>query len=136
MRIKKIRQSLGAIGKVADSYTTDNNACYNAPYVNSIIESGSNENGKYVKFPDGTLIQYLGTSTIPANSVSKTITFPIAFIDTSYSVTINNYYTNSADVIFALSAKHTTDIAVYPRVSGAKPTNPVEFNYIAIGKWK
>lgn len=36
MRIKKIRQSLGAIGNVADSYTTDSNACYNAPYINSL----------------------------------------------------------------------------------------------------
>ena len=36
MRIKKIKQSLGAIGNVADSYTTDSNACYNAPYINSL----------------------------------------------------------------------------------------------------
>lgn len=43
MRIKKIRQSLGAIGNVADSYTTDSNACYNAPYVNNLHTYSTDE---------------------------------------------------------------------------------------------
>lgn len=43
MRIKKIRQSLGAIGNVADSYTTDSNACYNAPYVNNLNTYSTDE---------------------------------------------------------------------------------------------
>ena len=36
MRIKKVSQAVGVVGNVANQYTEDSNAVYNAPYVNNI----------------------------------------------------------------------------------------------------
>lgn len=36
MRIKKVSQSVGVVGTVADEHTEDNNAVYNAPYINGL----------------------------------------------------------------------------------------------------
>ena len=41
---------------VQDAYSTSTTDTYSCNYINSIIESGSNENGTYIKFADGTMI--------------------------------------------------------------------------------
>ena len=38
--------------------TTSDNDVYSCNYVNGIVESGSNENGNWIKFVDGTMITY------------------------------------------------------------------------------
>jgi len=72
--------------------------------INGVIDSGSNANGYYVKYQDGTLIcsiivpktEFLQTtSTYTAvqgtnwyRSNAPSITFPYNFIDTNYTMTI------------------------------------------------
>lgn len=41
---------------VHDAYNTSTTDTYSCNYINSIIESGSNENGTYIKFADGIMI--------------------------------------------------------------------------------
>ena len=41
---------------VHDAYSTSTTETYSCNYINGIIKSGSNENGTYIKFADGTMI--------------------------------------------------------------------------------
>lgn len=106
-----------------------------------VVESGSNSNGSYIKFADGTLIQEgdTGSFTIPASTGgSKDVTFPINFYDTNYCVTQTNlgggtYYswvaestTNKTISGFTCSCWNNTS-------AGSSTTN---FSWIAIGRWK
>jgi hypothetical protein len=78
----------------------------NATNLNSmqVEESGSNTNGNYIKYNDGTLIQWntIAKSSFQSSSALSTtvqginwyrsnnpsVAFPISFIDTNYSVNV------------------------------------------------
>lgn len=56
----------------------------------AVFESGTNANGKYIKFADGTLICYgtFPTFNVGANviaTVTPVITFPAAYMDLNYT---------------------------------------------------
>lgn len=56
-------------------------------YLNNIIESGNNDNGAWVKYADGTMIQYGETDAdiVPAgNGITKDIILPQQFINYYY----------------------------------------------------
>lgn len=63
-----------------------------------VVESGSNENGSYIKFSDGTLICRKNGITAEAGTTSITVTLPSAFIDKDYTVIPVNAYANSATI--------------------------------------
>ena len=44
------------------SKTTSDTDTYNCNYINGIIESGSNDNGNWIKFENGTMITYQNVS--------------------------------------------------------------------------
>lgn len=113
-------------------------------YYPGIVESGSNDNGNYIKFSDGTLIQR-GEADCPANVGYAGITFPIPFIDNNYIMIANNKFMGETEYgdndqvrnivtpqnwlkdkayIYAYFYDHS--IATYKR----------RVQYIAIGKWK
>lgn len=99
-------------------------------------KSGSNDNGHYIQFPDGTMICY-GEVNASANSASVTATLPNTFIDKNYVVVAMNAYANSPAIFWSGGAIATNAIALYPRgVSGNIITNLERCRYIAIGKWK
>lgn len=94
------------------------------------IESSTN----HIKLPDGTLIQY--GEYITENTDRATIYFNVPFIDTKYSIcieqswyvihairTLNNKQKMSCDVVFFNSNLETI-------IGGHRG------NYIAIGRWK
>lgn len=94
------------------------------------LQSSSN----YLKLPDGTLIQY--GEYITENTDRATIYFNIPFIDTKYSIcieqswftihqtrTLNNKQKTSCEVVF-FNSELTT---IFGGHRG---------NYIAIGRWK
>ena len=80
------------------------NTPLNATNLDKITDSGSTANGYYIKFQDGTLIQYglidktefLASSTMSNNiqginiyrSNVYNLTFPVSFKDTNYTVAI------------------------------------------------
>ena len=56
MRIKKTSQYIEGGANLSNVYGTSNENGYTQEYINGIIDSGSNENGNYIKFNDGTMI--------------------------------------------------------------------------------
>lgn len=118
-----------------------------------IVESGTNDNGSYVKYSDGTLICRLKTIDKAVTSSSRTEgsasfftavvlwTFPAAFIDTNYVSVGSGFLLSgngtSASVFTStvISVNSATD--AYIRYSSflqfAKITDG---NVIAIGRWK
>lgn len=112
--------------------------------VAGIIESGSNVNGSYTKFADGTMI-CTGVGQCPANVGYAEITFADSFIDINYTMIANHKYTggsnyggstqlrnitnpqiNTANTAYIYSYQYDGSIANYPR----------KVQYVAMGKWK
>ena len=101
-----------------------------------VAESGSNENGYYVKFGDGTLICSSSLS-IAANISERTITFPAAFTNaTSIVVALTNIYSNSLNIIWTAWGMTTTTFIAGSRINDATPTYGTNAQYIAIGRYK
>jgi hypothetical protein len=106
-----------------------------------MIDSGSNNNGKYIKFFDGTLICYgvVNNITTPANDgISTLITLPISFINTNYNVsfTIVNGTAYWASVSTSVNSKNTNNFMMYTWNEAGSDNSNQSFSYIAIGKWK
>lgn len=95
---------------------------------------GMNESGaNYCKMPDGTLIQW-GDASIAAHEQITTVTFPIAFINTNYTVSVLGVFANTRDVAFVYGVATTTNIEIYESLSDASLEEP--FKWLAIGRWK
>ena len=101
----------------------------------TITESGSNANGKYMKFGNGILIQY--NSTTITNAAWQTITFPIAFV-TDILTVLTTINTNSAESNIVAMAKQSNKTLTTFRGVLVTPdgygTGNIE--WLAIGKWK
>ncbi len=99
--------------------------------VDSKIIHGSNSNGKYTKFADGTLIAY-GSSISIANGGSS-IALPISFLDDNVSVvtTAGNSYHLST-----VQATRKTYFIAYMRIAHSSAAVGGLISYIAIGRWK
>lgn len=106
-----------------------------------VQESGSNENGNFIKFSDGTMIQ---SGTVSCNTSSYgLITFPSAFSSYNIIMTANNIYNGSDELgIIVTTQSDTTTVGViyfrkYENGNLVTVTNTkVAANWIAIGKWK
>ena len=146
--IIKAKMTIVTVGEVIqenDTATTEN--VYSASAVDNklaqIIQSGSNANGSYIKYSDGTMICY-GSTSLNEVSVSDyysfckrtnslTITFPMEF-DEVPNVTI----TNQGFGIFSYTINNITAnnfsyyAFTYPSASNASGS----LQYVAIGKWK
>ena len=115
---------------------------------NSIVESGSNENGNYVKYADGTMICYR-TYTYTVNVTTSwgslyygnnydVITFPAQFIEKPH-LQLSAYNTNLS---FWLASYTITNIYTdyFSGITVLRPTPEqgveVVIRALAIGKWK
>jgi len=97
-----------------------------------IVAQGENSNGKYYKFGNGLMICY-GKITTSGNT-ARTVTFPIAFLDTGYDFKVNNY---ASPGTFAgagqPSSKLVTGCSFYSTaLAGSNPDNLKD--WIAIGE--
>lgn len=53
--------------QIHDAYSTSTTDTYSCNYINNIVESGSNANGSWIKWADGTMVvlqEYFDTKTI------------------------------------------------------------------------
>lgn len=135
----------GEVIQENDTATTEN--VYSASAVDNklaqIIQSGSNANGSYIKYSDGTMICY-GSTSLNEVSVSDyysfckrtnslTITFPMEF-DEVPNVTI----TNQGFGIFSYTINNITannfSYYAFTYPSGSNISGSLQ--YVAIGKWK
>lgn len=95
---------------------------------------GMNESdANYCKMPDGTLIQW-GEASIVAGAAKTTVTFPIAFINTNYTVSAIGVYTFTRVVSFVYAAQTTTTIDIYDSLEDVSQGET--FKWLAIGRWK
>ena len=135
------------------------NTPINATNLNKITDSGSNTNGYYIKYQDGTLIQYgyISKDTlVPPTTNSTTVqgiiwyrtnnvslSFPISFKDTNYSfeVTVHNGVSGTRISIPRAGEKAASNIGVQlitiePVTSGeTAASNLYGVSWLAIGKW-
>lgn len=113
----------------------------------SIIESGSNANGNYVKYADGTMICYLNievtdqalNNAYGANLYqgSRTWTYPVQFIDDNVSVSCGQFqWGTSASWGTVVAADKTSaqlrGIDAFSRATGTA----TKIQAMAIGRWK
>lgn len=113
----------------------------------TIFEKGQNENGNYIKFTDGTLIQW-NTITVTDQAINsvygnlyqgtRIITFPIPFINGYYSAHCSQFQYGTAATWGAVVNRDTNSTMTirgfdaYSRASGARTS----ISWFAIGYWK
>jgi len=119
-------QKNNILGTVSESSGTPTGA---------IIERGSNANGEYVKFADGTMIAHW-FRTIFGNR-EYNLTFPVAFLaggNSGYSVVANFTSGTSGDTgTVQITLKNSGSFRV--NVTNRNNSNERGVNYIAIGRW-
>ncbi|MNE25528.1 hypothetical protein D3C80_1188600 [compost metagenome] len=106
----------------------------------AIIERGSNANGEYTKFADGTLIctKYgVSTPTIPANAIGVQFALPLAasFINTTYTVDCTGYPMGSWDYYGTQVATSSTTSTAAAWIRNGTTAQQFYVYYSAIGRW-
>lgn len=109
----------------------------------TIVESGSNEKGSWVKYGDGTMIQrgsvYTevdiktadGSLYRPAGEIA--LNFPQNFINNAYQINV----TSSGDIIGSYVINKGVSLAyAWCFASSSRSAKGRYLDYIAIGKWK
>lgn len=128
--------------KVDDTITTDDVVVINEGFG---ITSGSNANGSWIKYPDGTMICYHTSTTLLTTSAGSTysfysptsaiFTFPVAFISTP-NVTFSTAgvggtlfpWVGAGDIL------NTTQCNAW--LHSTKNDGTGYISYQAIGRWK
>ena len=115
--------------------------------LDKIIESGSNDNGRWIKYSDGTMICYASVlreinfyssgSSYTGETTSK-ITFPQQFAETP-RVTMNTQH--DGDYYYCIVYGFLRDKTSITKITFLRTSSPnaaveIPFAYIAIGKWK
>lgn len=136
---------------ISNSKTTGTTNTYSCDYINGIIdriiESGSNENGNWIKYSDGTMIcsseisrevNFVQSGNSYTGETTNTIFFPQDFIGKP-RVAINTQhdadYYNCAVYGVIINKTSITKI-IFLRTISPSATVEIPFSYIAIGKWK
>lgn len=109
--------------------------------ITEIVESGENENGRWIKWADGTLIcnGTIRNVTTPANSgTSAMITLPTSFLEAQYNVHIQMVQGQSywGTVNTCINGRYSTYFDISTWNTGDGDNQNQSFLYTAIGKWK
>ena len=104
----------------------------------TMISSGGNGNGRYVKYPDGTMICWGNGSKSVLSTGGITVTFPEAFIDNAYSahanaINLSNYLSKCDN-----TSASSTNVWFFKATDGTTPSTGTSVNYsvMAVGRWK
>lgn len=130
---------------VLNDYSTSNQDTYSCEYVNGtlseVVKSGSNSNGYYTKYADGTLIcrYFVGPITTNAGAGTTTpVTFPYEFIDTNWQtqLTMTNGQAYWSYVFANVGDKTKTGFNLKTWNNGGGTNSGQYYDYVAIGHWK
>lgn len=113
--------------------------------INAIIRQGSNSSAKYIKFSDGTLIQY-GKVTLQTYdgrssggltywSKDDVVTLPANFKDTNFVITTNVSLANMNVFAQSYGIATDTDKVRISFVATADQESRI-IDFICIGRWK
>lgn len=104
-----------------------------------IYESKSNANGYYIKFIDGTLMQWVNRLGSTTGQVTKTfnITWPVPFSDTNYTMTHSFYENTSGTGVYNTGngLEKTTTGMSYAMYTSSDTTTVCYADFFAVGKW-
>ena len=129
------------VGNLGDLVTPNKNNIVGA--INSIVENGSNDNGSWIKFADGTMIcygsfdLYLNNFVAWGSLYSQDYENPHNFPQTFTS--INTCLLENSGNAAAFISRAAYDTNGITKISPTRPTTSTAtytFSYIAIGKWK
>lgn len=110
-----------------------------------IVDSGSNANGKFIKYADGTMVCYLFKDLIvPTNTsnIAGIVSLPASYIDTDYiwvatQGSQHGYYSASTAVWGQGMGKSVTEFSVQVNMNGVIGAEiTLRANIIVIGRWK
>jgi hypothetical protein len=110
----------------------------------AVIETGSNSNGRYIKYADGTMTCYGNYTNVTTSDsfggsyyrASKFFTFPAAFSSSATPVIVPtaNYVSGGVGWVHSTSAMGVSGVNVWYMCYQQGAIGSV--NYIAIGRWK
>lgn len=109
----------------------------NGLYVNNhLVMSVNQVSSNCYRFDDGLQICW-GTSASSGNNQSLTVSFPLPFVNTSYSFTAGRYWTSSSTGAQSanIRSKTTSNIVVNTQNGGAG-NSAGQFDWVVIGRWK
>lgn len=115
---------------------------------NALANLGVEEGNGYIKFPNGTLIQW-GVETLDvANALTQiatsgvyqgtaSLSFPIAFVNTSYYLSGIVKYSTGYEVPCGFGPTSSTDATIRIYDFYARPASSVAYKlfWFAIGRW-
>lgn len=113
--------------------------------INSVVESGSNTNGNYVKYADGTMICYGSLvvditfnawGNIAGGDWDGSFSFPKAFTSTPVLSCTNADAMFASPVTRCIASKSAITRISLLRPSVQSSPLSITINYLAIGKWK
>lgn len=151
MLIRKTQQPAEfPANSIHGAYTESDSDTYTCNFINNAMSfsSGSNENGSWIKYPDGTMICYwqsgvpgggTGGVNVAANSVTTfTRVFPQTFSSEPVVTPILMSGSSSAAVGYiSVSTWNVTtsqfQVRFYSKDSASREPN---YGYMAIGRWK
>lgn len=132
--------------KVGNNLTIESDGTLNAIGGDTIVESGSNENGYYIRFSDGTQVCYHGmnASRFTSAEMRATWIFPAIFISRPNVVgnrSSVSSITPSEDMVGQTRLSISTErcIASVFRIYGADDWSTDDtfgFDFVAFGRWK
>lgn len=132
---------------ISNVKTTGTTNTYSCDYINGIIESGSNENGNWIKYIDGTMVcsseisrevNFVQSGNSYTGETTNTIAFPQDFIGKPL-VAINTQHVEEyyyCAVYGVIINKTSITKIIFLRTSSPGSAVEIPFSYIAIGKWK
>lgn len=101
----------------------------------AIFERGSNANGEYVKYADGTMICWHSFTTT-TSSTTTPWSFPAAFISTSsLSVTGSSATASTSVRLFSSGSQTVTGVQVQVVDGSGSRINTASLSALAIGRW-
>lgn len=147
-KIQKTSQYIEGGSSLSNEYGTSDSNGYTQEYINTnfnaITEKGSNSNGTYIKYADGTLVQYgiYSTTTSLSGSfnnsrfASETITYPISFLNTDNIILLTPEQNNMllSTTVSTPSASNTS-IWIWSQDS-RNETKVIKIHFMVIGRWK
>ena len=106
--------------------------------IGSEIESGSNDKGSYIKFADGTMIQYKSLVITTANQATTNVELPIDYLNSGFTILVSslNYHSSNINYSSNSISKNTFKVIATDNETGTTPTSAEAFSYATIGRWK
>ncbi len=142
--VNDLLDKINQLGNQVDTLTTQL-AAFASPYASGIISSGSNANGSYIKFADGTMMQWgnYSASIVMVNAVATgfwgttTVTFPVAFIAGTISAqAAMSVLAGNRIILSPPTNPVSTTLAQFYAIDNTSETNTVYVNWQAVGRWK